>query len=188
MATGVHGTSLGSKIEAISGKWGWFVAAGIALIIFGMIALGNLIQATEAVIFVTGIMLMVAGVVQIAHAFGATGWGKVIYWVLSGLLYVAAGFVALMNPMIAAAVFTLLLAATVFALGVVRIVAGFDAKPAQGWGWVVAGGVLTLLFGILIGIGWPINSLWLIGMLLGIDLIFQGVAWVAFGFALRRRA
>ena len=51
---------------------------------------------------------------------------------------------------------------------------------------MVAGGVITLLAGIVIAIGWPVNSLWILGMFLAIDLIFQGWSFVAFGLALRR--
>ena len=181
------GAPLGAKLVEIRKKWGWFVAAGIAMIFFGMIALGNLFAATVAVMVVTGVMLIVAGVVEIIQAFGAKTWGKTIYWLLSGLLYAAAGVIALIDPALAAAGFTLMLAAVLFAVGVLRVIAGFDARPGEGWGWMVAAGVFTVLFGILIGVGWPINSIWLIGMILGIDLIFQGVAWISFGFALRAK-
>ena len=188
MAIGTGGTPLGGKIEAIRGKWGWFVAAGVALVIFGIVALTNLFAATLATIFVTGFMLIVAGIVQIGHSFGAKSWGKILYWLLSGLLYAAAGVIAITDPLLASAVFTLLLAAFIFAVGALRIIAGFDARPAAGWGWVGAGGVVTVLFGALIGIGWPINTVWLIGLLLGIDLLSQGIAWIAFGFGIRPRA
>lgn len=187
MTVGTGGTPLGAKIEALRGKWGWFVAAGVALAIFGVIALANLFAATLATIFVTGILLIIAGVVQIGHSFGAKSWGKVLYWLLSGLLYAVAGIIAITDPLLASAVFTLLLAAFIFAVGVLRIIAGVDARPAAGWGWVVAGGVLTALFGLLIGIGWPINTVWLIGLLLGVDLLTQGIAWIAFGLGIRAR-
>lgn len=181
-------SSFADRVDSVRGKWGWFVAAGVALAVFGVIALGNVLAATYAVVTVTGAMLIVAGVVQFAHAFGATAWGRVLYWAASGVLYVVAGFVTFANPMIAAAVFTLLLAATIFAVGVLRIVAAFDARPAPGWGWVAFGGILTVLLAVLIGIGWPGNSIEIIGILLGIDLIFQGVAWIGFGLGIRPRA
>lgn len=187
MAISSGGTPLGDKIEAIRGKWGWFVAAGIALVLFGFIALANLFAATLATVFVTGIMLIVAGVVQIGHSFGAKSWGKVLYWLLSGVLYAVAGIIAIVDPLVASLVFTILLAAFIFAAGILRIIAGLDARPAAGWGWVVAGGVLTALVGLLIGIQTPGAAVWLIGLLLGIDLLSQGIAWIAFGFGIRPR-
>ncbi len=187
MTFGTGGTSLGSKVEALRSKWGWFVAAGVAMVVFGVIALSNLLAATLATVFVTGIMLIVGGVVQIGHSFGAKSWGKTLYWFLSGVLYAVAGIIAIADPLLASAVFTLLLAGFVFAVGVLRIIAGIDARPADGWGWVVAGGVLTALFGLLIGIGWPVNTVWLIGLLLAVDLLTQGIAWIAFGFGIRPR-
>ena len=81
---------------------------------------------------------------------------------------------------------TLLLAVALIAGGIFRIWVGMNARPQANWGWMVAGGVITLLAGIVIAIGWPVNSLWILGMFLAIDLIFQGWSFVAFGLALRR--
>jgi uncharacterized membrane protein HdeD (DUF308 family) len=188
MAHVSSGASLGDKIAAVRAKWGWFVAAGIALVVFGVIAFANLFAATLATVFVTGVMLIIAGIVQIGHSFGAKSWGNLIYWLLSGILYAAAGVIAIADPLLASAVFTLLLAAALFAVGALRIIAGFDARPTQGWGWIVAGGVLTLLLGVLIAIGWPLNTVWLIGLVLAVDLVSQGVAWIGFGLGIRPRA
>lgn len=180
-------SSLADKIEAVRSKWGWFVAAGVALAVLGIVALGNVLAAAYAVVTVTGAMMIVAGAVQFAHAFGAKTWGHVVYWAASGVLYVLAGGLTFANPSLAAAVFTLLLAAAVFAVGVMRVITGFDARPAPGWGWMVIGGVLTIVLAVLIWAGWPGNSIDIIGILLGIDLIFQGVAWVGFGLGIRPR-
>ena len=49
-------------------------------------------------------------------------------------------------------------------------------------------GVLTVLAGIVIAVGWPVNSVWVLGMFLAIDLMFQGWSYIAFGLALRARA
>jgi uncharacterized membrane protein HdeD (DUF308 family) len=66
-----------------------------------------------------------------------------------------------------------------------RIWSSFQLRPHSGWGWIAASGFVTLLAGIVFVLGWPINTLWLLGMMLAIDLIFQGVSTIALGFALK---
>ena len=81
---------------------------------------------------------------------------------------------------------TLFLAISLIASGLVRMWIGFTSKNLEGWGWVVAGGLITALAGLIIFSGWPVNSLWILGIFLAIDLIFQGITYIAFGFGLRR--
>lgn len=175
-----------SSNAATSSKWGWFVILGLALLLLGVIAAGNLILATAASVFFVGAMMIAAGVVEIVHAFGVKGWGTFIWWLLGGILYVLAGYFAFANPLLAAGVMTLFLAISLIASGLVRVWIGFTAKSLEGWGWVVAGGIVTVLAGLIIAIGWPVNSLWILGLFLAIDLIFQGISYLAFGFGLKR--
>ncbi len=170
----------------VRSKWGWFVLLGIVVLAVGIIAAGNLLVATAASVLFVGAMMIVAGFVEIIHAFGVKTWGKFILWLLSGLLYVVAGYLAFSNPLLATAVLTLFLAISLIASGLVRIWIGITSKNLEGWGWVVAAGVVTTLAGLIIFSGWPVNSLWILGLFLAIDLIFQGITYIGFGFALRR--
>ncbi len=170
----------------ISAKWGWFVALGVALLILGGVAFGNLVLATVVSVYYVGVMMLIAGIIELIHAFGVKTWGGFFFWLLSGLLYTAAGVVAFVNPLLAAGVMTFLLAATLIGAGAFRIWLGFHAKPAAGWGWIVAGGVVTLLLGLIIAAQWPVNSLFILGMFLAIDLIFQGWTYIAFGLGVKR--
>ena len=54
------------------------------------------------------------------------------------------------------------------------------------WIWVVLSGVITLLLGLLILAHWPVSSLYILGVFLGIDLVMAGAAWIGLGFGLRR--
>jgi uncharacterized membrane protein HdeD (DUF308 family) len=54
------------------------------------------------------------------------------------------------------------------------------------WGWVLFGGVLNLLLGILIWWGWPASALWVIGLFVGIDMIYNGWTWVVLALSLKR--
>lgn len=180
------GRSLGSSIEQVRSKWGWFVALGIAMLICGGIAIGNLVLATLVSIYWVGALMLVAGIVEIVHAFGVKTWGRFFYWLLSGILYALAGVFAFINPLLATAVLTFLLAIALIASGVLRIFIGFGQRGEKGWGWIVAAGVVTALAGVVIAIHWPVNSLWILGMFLAVDLIFQGWSYIALGLGLRR--
>lgn len=178
--------ALRDAIGETRGKWGWFVALGVLLLIFGGIAFGNLVIATVASVYVVGTMMLVAGIIEIVHAFGVKSWGNFFWWLLSGLLYAVAGVLAFYNPLLASAVLTFLLAVSLVASGILRLWVGFKHKSARGWGWIVAAGVVTTLAGLVIALGWPVNSLWVLGLFLAIDLIFQGWTFIAFGLALRK--
>jgi uncharacterized membrane protein HdeD (DUF308 family) len=182
----LSGDTLKNAIGQTRAKWGWFVALGVLLLIFGGIALGNLFIATVASVYLIGWLMLMGGVVELIHAFGVKSWGRFFYWLLSGLLYAFAGFFAFYNPLLASAVLTFLLAVSLVAAGVLRIWVGYSHREASGWGWIVAAGVVTLLVGILIALRWPANSLWVLGLFLAIDLIFQGWTFIAFGLALKK--
>lgn len=180
--------SLGSGISELRSKWWLFMLLGVALLILGFVALSNILVATVASVFFVGVMMMAAGIAEIIHAFSLRSWGSFALWLLSGLVYAVGGLLAFYNPLLAASVLTLILAATLVAAGVLRLWVGFQSRPEKGWGWVVFSGVVTLLAGIVVAIGWPVNTLWVLGLILAIDLTMQGAALVAFGFGLKSSA
>jgi len=56
------------------------------------------------------------------------------------------------------------------------------------WGWHALNGLITLLLGILVLAQWPVSGLWVIGLFVGISLIFNGAAWIALALDLRSLA
>jgi uncharacterized membrane protein HdeD (DUF308 family) len=176
----------GSDTAPLRAKWGWIVALGIVYLIAGFIALGSVMMATVASVLLVGIMMIVAGIAEIINAFQLKGWGKFLIWALLGLLYIVAGFVTFENPLFAATVLTLILGAALVASGLVRIFLAFSMKRESPWIWVLLSSVVTLLLGLLILAHWPVSSVYVLGIFLGVDLVMAGVAWVGLGFALRR--
>ncbi|WP_113439762.1 HdeD family acid-resistance protein [Rhizobium cremeum] len=174
------------RFSELRAKWGWLVALGALTLILGGIALANLFLATVASVYYIGALMLVGGVLHLAHAFQVRGWESVLFWALSGVLYLLAGFMTFSNPLLASAILTLLIGAALIVAGLVRLWVGFGLKGAGGWGWIVLSGVVTALAGVIIAIGWPVNSLWILGLFLAIDLIVQGWSMVALGLALRR--
>lgn len=168
-------------------RWGWFVALGVVLVLLGTVGLLNMLVATVASVYTVAILMLVGAGTQIAHAFSVKSWSAFLVWVLGGIVYAIAGFAALIDPLMASAILTLFLAAALIVSGVMRAYVGFQTRPAPKWGWVVLSGVVTFLAGLVIAMGWPVNSLWVLGMFLALDLLFQGWAMIAFGLALKRR-
>ncbi|MCP3458858.1 MULTISPECIES: HdeD family acid-resistance protein [unclassified Bradyrhizobium] len=181
-----HRLGLGSGIAALRPKWGWIVALGVVYVIAGFIALGSVVIATVASVLVVGVMMIVAGVTEVIGAFQMKSWGKFLIWALLGVLYVIAGFLTFENPLFAAVLLTLFLGASLIASGVVRLFLAFSMKRESPWIWVALSAVITLLLGLLILARWPVNSVYILGLFLGIDLIFAGAGWLSLGFSLRR--
>jgi uncharacterized membrane protein HdeD (DUF308 family) len=188
MSDATHAHTLGDAIVKVRASWGWFVALGIGLLILGIIAAANLLTATVASVLFVGVLMLIGGVAQIVLAFRVKTWGRFLFWLLSGILYAAGGVLAFVNPLLASTFLTLLLAFSLIFAGALRISVGFGTRPDKGWGWIVAAGVLTALAGIVIAVGWPVNSVWVLGLFLAVDLMFQGWSYIAFGLALRARA
>jgi len=176
----------GSDLAPLRAKWGWIVALGVVYLVAGFIALGSIVMATVASVLIVGVMMIIAGVAEVINAFQIKSWGRFLIWGLLGVLYIVAGFLTFENPVLAAVVLTLLLGASLLVSGIVRLFLAFSMKRESPWIWVALSGVITLLLGLLILARWPINSVYILGLFLGIDLIFAGAGWIGLGFGLRR--
>ena len=180
--------SLGDSIRALRAKWGWIVALGIIFMLAGVIALGSVVMATVWAVTIVGIMMIMAGVAEIIAAFRVKDWGKAIFWGLLGALYVAAGVIAFMNPFEAATILTLFLGIALVFGGIVRMFLAWHMREAgKPWGWIVVSGIISVLLGLMIIAKWPYSSFYVLGIFLGIDLIFIGSSWLTIGLALKRR-
>lgn len=173
-------------VAPLRAKWGWVVALGVVYLIAGFIALGSVVMATVASVLVVGVMMIIAGIAEVTSAFRVKSWGRFLLWSLLGLLYIVAGFVTFENPLLAAALLTLMLGALLVASGAVRIVLAFSMKQETPWLLVLLSAVITLLLGLLILAHWPVSSLYILGLFLGFDLVMAGVGWIGLGLGLRR--
>jgi uncharacterized membrane protein HdeD (DUF308 family) len=179
-------TTTGADTAPLRAKWGWILALGIVYAAAGLIALGSVVMATVASVLIVGVMMIVAGIAEIINAFQCKGWGGFLVWVLLGALYIVAGFITFENPLFAAALLTLLLGVSLVASGLVRIILAFSMKREQPWIWLLISSIVTLLLGLLILAHWPISSVYVLGIFLGIDLVMAGAGWIGVGLALRR--
>ena len=177
-----------SMTSAADGTPTWLrVLLGIVLIIGGVIVLGDVAMASFFSAIVIGIVAIVGGAFEIIHAFWTKGWGGFIWHVVLGVLYIIAGIYILNQPVAGLLALTWIIAVVFLASGVVRLFVGFQYWSEGGW-LLVLSGVFGIIAGIIILSGWPESSLWVLGLLLGIDLIFSGVGWLMYAAVPSSRA
>lgn len=171
-------------VDELRKRWCWFLALGIFLIVLGTIALGSCIQMTLATMVFLAWMMIIGGTVEAIHAFTCKKWSGFFIDLLTGILYVVAGFMIVGNPAATAVVLTLLIAMFLIFGGIFRIVVAVAVRY-QNWFWLLLHGVVNLLLGIGIWQQWPLSGLWVIGLFIGIDMIFNGWSLVMLGLAAR---
>jgi len=175
------------ELDALRGQWLWFLILGGLLIVIGIIAIGNAFVAglTTAVIF--GALLLAGGGVQFVGSFWARDWSGFFLTLISGILYVVLGLLFLRDPGNALLAMTLLLACGLLVEGLFRVVGSLMYQFPH-WGWVFVGGLIDVLLGGLIWMQWPLSGLWVIGLFVGISMIYSGWTWVLLGLALKSRS
>jgi uncharacterized membrane protein HdeD (DUF308 family) len=146
----------------------------------GGFAIAAPLIATFATVYTLGILLMAGGVVQIVNAFLSRTWGGFFLHVLIAVLHLILGELMIEHPILAGEGITLVLALAFMIGGLARILFTLTHR-FSGSSWVLLNGVITLLLGTMIWRQWPESSLWVIGLFVGIDLIFCGWSWVMLG-------
>ncbi len=179
--------NLAESLRTLRDKWGWIVAFGVVALIAGFIALASVVAATASAVLIVGVMMLIAGGAEIVAAFSVKTWGRFLLWLLLGVLYAAAGIICILNPFAAATILTLLLGIALIATGLLRIFLAMQMKQGTPWGWVVFSGILSFLLGLMIVAQWPVSGFYVLGIFLGIDLIFIGASWITMGLALKNR-
>jgi uncharacterized membrane protein HdeD (DUF308 family) len=158
------GASIAEQMKPPSSlKWGWVLALGIAMIVLGTIALGDIVH-------------------LVRHQEERTFWH-----ILTAVLDLVAGIYLVVHPGLGALSLTLVIAAFLLASGVARLVWTF-ASTLPHKAWRIIDALLSIVLGVLLLIHWPFTGVWFIGFAVAIGLIFRGWAWVMIALALRSRS
>lgn len=171
-------------LDALRGNWLWFAILGGALVALGTAALGSVATASLATAVVIGAIIFAAGVGETTGAFWCRGWSGFLLHLLSGVLSIVIGVMFLRAPVSALFTLTYLIACFLIVGGVVKIAASLSHRFAS-WGWPLVGGVIDVILGVMIWQQWPESAFWVIGLFVGINLIFRGFHWIGLGLALR---
>ncbi len=176
---------LSEEVTCIRKNWRWFLALGIVQVLAGSVAVGFAFSAILATAVTLGVLLLIAGGAQLAAAILARDWDGFFLFLLLAILYAVAGLPMLQHPRLAAEGLTVMLAVLFLIVGLFRITVALVGRIPS-WGWVLFNGGVTVLLGLAMWRQWPESGLWAVGMLVGIELIVNGVTWSVLSVRVRK--
>jgi uncharacterized membrane protein HdeD (DUF308 family) len=173
-----HGTSV--PLTRLSSPPLWVcILLGIFMIVAGFFVLGDVVFFTLVSTIFIGWMAVVTGAFEIIHAFWTKGWGGFIWQVLLGILYVVFGLTLVSQPLTSAFILTYILGLVLLISGFVRILVGIGHWREFGW-IMVCSGLFGIFAGLIILTRFPASGMWVLGLLLGIDLLSHGIGWLTY--------
>jgi uncharacterized membrane protein HdeD (DUF308 family) len=164
---------------------GWVIFAGIAMLVLGTAAILYDVTATLVSVFLFGWLLMLAGFMQIVHAFQVRAWSGFFLYLLDGIIRATVGTLLVIYPGSGALTLTLVLS-FYFIVGGLFKTFGSIVLQFPSWGWTVASGLVSVALGVMLAMQWPTSGLWFIGFAVGIDLIVYGWALLMFAAAVKK--
>ena len=164
---------------------GWSMLWGILMFICGILAISLPLASSIGIVIVLAWLILFAGISHLIFAFHSHSIGGFLWQVLLAVVYGIAGIYMLMNPLLGVLSLTLVLAVFLLFEGILEIALYFGIRRVRHAGWVLFDGIVTLILGILIWAQWPSSSIWVIGTLVGISLIFSGISRFMLSLAVR---
>lgn len=173
------------ELQQLKKQWLLFLVVGILFAFLGIFAITRayLPALTIKTTWFFGLLLLAGGVGEIIGSFRAGRWSGTLFHILIGLFYAVVGLLIMDQPENSAVQLTLIIAIFMILGGLFRIVFSLFDRFA-GWSWVLLNGIVTLLLGVMIYEQWPESGTWVIGLFLGIELIFSGWGWIMLSFIL----
>lgn len=167
---------------------GLFLLWGIIIVILGIIAISVSVFTTLVSVLFLGFLLIFGSLVMIFDTFKT--WRKdhkhFILFLVFSLLYLIVGIMLVKHPLLAAVSITLILGIFYLIVGIFRII-GSIALHLPHWGWSLVSGIIALILGLLILMHWPASSLIVIGLFVGIDLLFLGWTYIILALTVRKQ-
>ena len=158
---------------------------GFIAIILGVIAIAAPAVAAGAVVIIVGLTMLAVGIAEILEGFRGGSWRDNVVPIILGSISGIAGILVLAHPLFGLGFLTFLLVAFFVVEGGWKIIASFQFRPNPGWIWMLLGGALSLVLGVLIWNQWPLSGVWAIGILVGVDLLTTGLSLVVLGSAVK---
>lgn len=161
------------------------VVISIVLIVLGILAILLPTAMSYSVVLVSSWLLMIAGVIQFVHVFRCRGIGDALWKAAVAIAYFVAGVYLRVNLTRGIAVLTLVLAAFFLSEGIIGLFAYFGTRLRRHSGWLLVEAIATLTLGVMIWRHWPSNSLWVIGLLVGMNMVITGSTRLMLTLAVR---
>jgi uncharacterized membrane protein HdeD (DUF308 family) len=154
----------------------WYLIQGVLMVLAGIVALVYPFVSTVALVVVLGWLLILSGIVQGISLIGAQNVPNFWLQLVSVVLSIIVGVLFLRRPGEAVVTLTLLLIVFFMVEGFAKLLFSLTIRPLPNWGWVFASGIIGILLSIYLLANLTTTAVWLLGVLLGIQLIFEGVA------------
>ncbi|MGA7486691.1 MAG: HdeD family acid-resistance protein [Xanthobacteraceae bacterium] len=154
----------------------WYLVQAGLLILAGIVALAYPALSSVAVVFFLGWLLIVGGILQAISLIGAHHVPHFWLQLVSVALFLIVGVLFLRNPGESLVTLTLLLIVLFLVEGISKVIFALTIRPLPNWGWVLGSGIVGILLSFYLWASIPVTAVWLIGVLLGIELICEGVA------------
>jgi len=165
-------------------SWGWFLALGIALMALGVLCIVKAQTATAFSILALGWVLMISALFWFVSAFLTFNGSLFFICLLNALIRGAVGYLLVRHPNAGAEGVTMVLAILFIVGGLFRIIGASVIKFPQ-WGLMVFAGLVSVGLGVFVIMNWSATSTFFVGIVIGVDLIFDGAALTAFAAAIR---
>jgi uncharacterized membrane protein HdeD (DUF308 family) len=165
---------------------GWGIAYAILIIFAGLLAISLPLASGIGITILVGWLLVFSGVFHIADAFHAHSAGSVAWRLLVGIVYIIVGLDLAFVPVRGLVTLTFVLAIMLLVQGTIGVVSFFRHRKLPGVGWILFNAIITILLGLLIWWDGPRAAVWVIGTLVGINLIFSGISRLMIWGAVRK--
>jgi len=164
----------------------WSIFMGVVTAALGVFLIAYpLATATITTVLLAWVLIFV-GIAQFVFALHSQTVGKFFLKVLLALLYGAVGLALAFFPLGGVAVLTGLLGVLLLVYAGLATIAGFQMRPANGWGWFLFEAIASFLLGILVLVHWPSSSMWAIGTLVGIAVLASGISRIVLASKIRK--
>jgi uncharacterized membrane protein HdeD (DUF308 family) len=174
--------------DVIPRNSGWSIVWGVLLLICGILAIALPWASGIGVVIVVAWLIIFSAVWHLIYAFHTHSVGGFIWQLLLAIIYGIAGVVLLWNPLAGLVTLTLILGIFLLIESILEFALYFNVRRTVRAGWILFDAIVTLVLAILIWSQWPTSSVWVLGTLMGISLIFSGISRLMLSSAMRRRA
>jgi len=175
---------LRKELQHLAPSWWCLLLLGIFLMVCGTVAVLFPILTNVAAMIVLGVTLMVSGIAMIVTSFWAGKWSGLLVQLLVGIVYLVVGMQIADTPIKAGLVLAVFVAGFFIVAGAFRAVVALVVRFPH-WGWALLNGLITLLCGLVIYRHFPECALWVVGLLVGLEMLFNGWTWIMLAFAVR---
>jgi uncharacterized membrane protein HdeD (DUF308 family) len=172
-------------------SWGWLLALGLILILFGGLILTTplgVVTATLTTEIWIAAALVVAGILQLAHGLKTEGWSARSWQMLGGIAFIIGGLLIFVYPTLGLVSITMIVAATLVAQGITSLLVSGGVPDWVGRKWLVLSAVVSIVAGLLVLFDLPSSAGWTLGTIVGAVLLLQGISLTLLSLDVRRAA